>query len=92
MGAAVRPDRGRLGVRIIAGQWKGRRLATPTWPGLRPTSDKLRETLFNIVAPRIADAHVSVPVVEMASIGVVQVVMVYVRPPQFVPTPWNVPP
>ena len=45
-------------MRIIAGQWKGRRLATPTWSGLRPTSDKLRETLFNIVAPRIAGAHV----------------------------------
>lgn len=45
-------------MRIIAGEWKGRRLATPTWPGLRPTSDKLRETLFNIVAPRVAGAHV----------------------------------
>jgi len=37
---------------------KGRRLETPTWDGLRPTSDKLRETLFNILAPRIQGARV----------------------------------
>jgi 16S rRNA (guanine966-N2)-methyltransferase len=40
-------------MRIIAGSLKGRRLSAPTWPGLRPTSDKLRETLFAILAPRI---------------------------------------
>jgi 16S rRNA (guanine966-N2)-methyltransferase len=45
-------------MRIIAGDCKGRRLAAPTWPGLRPTSDKLRETLFNILAPRMAGALV----------------------------------
>jgi len=45
-------------VRIIAGSLKGRRLKAPDWPGLRPTSDKLRETLFNILAPRIAGARV----------------------------------
>ena len=45
-------------MRIIAGACKGRRLKAPTWEGLRPTSDKLRETLFNIVAPRIAAARV----------------------------------
>jgi 16S rRNA (guanine966-N2)-methyltransferase len=45
-------------VRVIAGQLKGRRLKTPTWDGLRPTSDKLRETLFNILAPRIGGARV----------------------------------
>jgi 16S rRNA (guanine966-N2)-methyltransferase len=45
-------------VRIIAGSLKGRRLRVPTWEGLRPTSDKLRETLFNILAPRIAGARV----------------------------------
>jgi 16S rRNA (guanine966-N2)-methyltransferase len=45
-------------VRVIAGRYKGRRLKAPTWEGLRPTSDKLRETLFNIVAPRIAGARV----------------------------------
>jgi 16S rRNA (guanine966-N2)-methyltransferase len=45
-------------VRVIAGSLKGRRLKAPTWDGLRPTSDKLRETLFNIVAPRVAGARV----------------------------------
>src|SRR5438046_3862269 len=43
---------------VIAGSFKGRRLATPSWAGLRPTSDKLRETLFNVLAPRIAGARV----------------------------------
>ena len=43
---------------MIAGSLKGRRLKTPWWEGLRPTSDKLRETLFNILAPRIAGARV----------------------------------
>jgi 16S rRNA (guanine(966)-N(2))-methyltransferase RsmD len=45
-------------MRIIAGRLKGRRLKAPTWDGVRPTSDKLRETLFNILAPRINDARV----------------------------------
>src|SRR4029453_12205214 len=45
-------------MRVIAGSLKGRRLKTPEWDGLRPTSDKLRETLFNILAPRIAGARV----------------------------------
>ena len=33
-------------------------MTPPSWEGLRPTSDKLRETLFNILAPRIAGARV----------------------------------
>ena len=45
-------------MRIIAGALKGRRLKPPSWEGLRPTSDKLRETLFNILAARIANARV----------------------------------
>lgn len=45
-------------MRIIAGEFKGRRLKVPTWDGLRPTSDKLRETLFNIISPRVFDARV----------------------------------
>src|SRR5436190_9202246 len=45
-------------MRVIAGSLKGRRLKTPDWDGVRPTSDKLRETLFNILAPRIAGARV----------------------------------
>ena len=45
-------------MRIIAGTLKGRKLDPPTWDGLRPTSDKLRETLFNVLAPRIDGARV----------------------------------
>jgi 16S rRNA (guanine966-N2)-methyltransferase len=45
-------------MRVIAGRLKGRRLKAPTWDGLRPTSDKLRESLFNILAPRIDGARV----------------------------------
>jgi 16S rRNA (guanine966-N2)-methyltransferase len=45
-------------MRIIAGTLKGRVLQAPTWEGLRPTSDRLRETLFNILAPRLDGARV----------------------------------
>src|SRR5918993_1430861 len=45
-------------MRVIAGSLKGRRLDTPTWPGLRPTSDKLRETLFNVLQGRLPGARV----------------------------------
>src|SRR5829696_8641679 len=45
-------------MRVIAGRFKGRQLKAPTWDGLRPTSDKLRETVFNILAPRIEGARV----------------------------------
>lgn len=45
-------------MRIIAGRFKGRRLKAPTWEGLRPTSDRLRETLFNIVSSRLEGASV----------------------------------
>lgn len=34
-------------VRIIGGRWRGRKLRFPALPGLRPTGDRLRETLFN---------------------------------------------
>jgi 16S rRNA (guanine(966)-N(2))-methyltransferase RsmD len=44
-------------MRIVAGKWKGRSLKSPTWDGLRPTSDRLRETLFNILAPAIEGAR-----------------------------------
>jgi 16S rRNA (guanine966-N2)-methyltransferase len=49
----------KTGIRVIAGKAKGRRLETPkNWDGVRPTSDRLRETLFNILAPRLAGARV----------------------------------
>jgi 16S rRNA (guanine(966)-N(2))-methyltransferase RsmD len=44
-------------MRIIAGALKGRRIEAPKWEGLRPTSDRLRETLFNVLAPRIEGAR-----------------------------------
>jgi 16S rRNA (guanine966-N2)-methyltransferase len=34
-------------IRIIGGQWRGRRLRFPAVPALRPTPDRVRETLFN---------------------------------------------
>ena len=48
----------RHGLRIVAGVLKGRRLDSPTWSGLRPTSDRLRETLFNILGPASKGARV----------------------------------
>ncbi len=48
----ARPGR----VRIIAGRWRGRRLPVPDLPGLRPTPDRVRETLFNWLAPWVEGA------------------------------------
>jgi 16S rRNA (guanine(966)-N(2))-methyltransferase RsmD len=45
-------------MRIIAGANKGRTLKAPKWDGLRPTSDKLRGTLFNILQHQIDGARV----------------------------------
>ena len=45
-------------MRIIAGSCKGRRLSTPRWVGLRPTSDRLRETLFNILGDKVVGRRV----------------------------------
>ena len=47
--APARPaaHRGAGEVRIIGGQWKRQRLTVPERPGLRPTPDRVRETLFN---------------------------------------------
>ena len=44
-------------MRIIAGKYRGRRLKSPPSLLTRPTSDRLRETLFNILAPRIEGAR-----------------------------------
>ena len=41
-------------MRVIAGLYRSRPLVAPRGTGTRPTSDRLRETLFNIVAPRVA--------------------------------------
>ncbi|WP_394202578.1 16S rRNA (guanine(966)-N(2))-methyltransferase RsmD [Shewanella waksmanii] len=45
-------------VRIISGQWRSRRLPIHDLEGLRPTTDRVRETLFNWLAGDIAGAHV----------------------------------
>jgi 16S rRNA (guanine966-N2)-methyltransferase len=44
-------------IRIIGGQWRGRKLPVPDSPGLRPTTDRVRETLFNWLAPYMVDAR-----------------------------------
>src|SRR5262245_14425491 len=45
-------------MRIVAGELRGRPLKSPTWAGLRPTSDRLRETLFNILGASVRGARV----------------------------------
>ena len=45
-------------MRIIAGHLKGKKLFAVAGNAVRPTSDRLRETLFNIIAPRIHNAVV----------------------------------
>lgn len=44
-------------IRIIAGKWRGRRLKVPNQPGLRPTTDRVRETLFNWLMHDVVDAN-----------------------------------
>jgi 16S rRNA (guanine966-N2)-methyltransferase len=44
-------------LRIVAGNLRGSRLAVPDRPGLRPTPDRVRETLFNWLAPVVAGAR-----------------------------------
>jgi 16S rRNA (guanine966-N2)-methyltransferase len=48
---------GRNSVRIIAGAWRGRRIHFPDMPALRPTPDRVRETLFNWLQHAIADSR-----------------------------------
>lgn len=40
-------------MRVIAGTWRGRLLATPTGAGVRPTGDRVREALFSMLASRL---------------------------------------
>ena len=44
-------------MRVIAGEYKGRKLKSPPSMQVRPTSDRLRETLFNVIAPRISSVR-----------------------------------
>ena len=44
-------------LRVIGGQWRGRKLQFPDRPGLRPTGDRVRETLFNWLGPHLHNAR-----------------------------------
>ncbi len=44
-------------VRIVGGCWRGRKLRFPDGDGLRPTGDRIRETLFNWLMPVLPAAH-----------------------------------
>ena len=75
-------------VRIIGGQWKRTRLAVPDRPGLRPTPDRVRETLFNWLGQDMAgwrclDAFAGTGALglEAASRGAASVVLVESDPP-----------
>jgi len=48
---------GRNSVRVIGGVWRGRRIEFPDVPGLRPTPDRVRETLFNWLQHSLANAR-----------------------------------
>lgn len=52
---AVKPRPSQL--RIIGGAWRGRRIRFPDRAGLRPTPDRVRETLFNWLQPWIAGSR-----------------------------------
>lgn len=56
MAGRVSPRPGRI--RIIGGSLRNSRLEVPGLPGLRPTPERVRETLFNWLAPMIAGARV----------------------------------
>jgi 16S rRNA (guanine966-N2)-methyltransferase len=45
-------------VRVVAGEWGGRRLRAPAGAATRPTSDRVREALFSILGDRVASARV----------------------------------
>jgi len=51
------PAGGRFEVRIIGGEWRGRKLHFPPSAGLRPTPDRVRETLFNWLQFELAGKH-----------------------------------
>ncbi len=44
-------------LRIVAGQWRGRKLSFPDQQGLRPTPDRVRETLFNWLQGKVEASH-----------------------------------
>ena len=56
--ANARQHGGQGQLRIIGGEWRSRRFAFPDGPGLRPTPDRVRETLFNWLAAYVPGARV----------------------------------
>ena len=44
-------------IRIISGQWRGRKLPVKDVIGLRPTTDRIKETVFNWLSPYVRDSH-----------------------------------
>ena len=53
----MRGKSGARQVRIIGGEWRGRKLSFPDLPQLRPSPDRVRETLFNWLQPVIPGAR-----------------------------------
>ncbi len=49
-------SKGRLDLRVIAGSLRGRALAAPAAPWLRPLSGRIKKSLFDILTPRLQDA------------------------------------
>ena len=82
--AIQRPRRGHANeVRLIGGQWKRSKLPVADSPGLRPTPDRVRETLFNwlgqdLAGWRVLDAFAGTGVLgfEAASRGAAQVLLI----------------
>ena len=79
----MRANRAQNQLRIIGGRWRGRKLTFAALPGLRPTPDRVRETLFNWLAPiirgsRCLDLYAGSGALglEAASRGAARVVMV----------------
>ncbi len=55
--ARMRANRTKNQLRIIGGRWRGRKLPFAPLPGLRPTPDRVRETLFNWLSPVMAGSR-----------------------------------
>ncbi len=55
--AATPADGWAHSVRIIGGQWRGRRIRFPSVPDLRPTPDRVRETLFNWLQGQVVNVR-----------------------------------
>lgn len=52
-------------MRIVAGEFKGRRLVSPSNKSVRPTSDRMRESLFNILASKLGGSLAGASVADL---------------------------